>query len=322
MKNIIWIFVFSSLLIGCSTAKRPVSNNWSKKDSIKVLATIEMLKDIVQQVGGDRVEAISLIKGNLDPHSYQLVKGDDEKLARADIIFYNGLGLEHGPSLQSYLEKNSKAKNVGSFIHKNFPDQILFFKGQLDPHIWMDMSLWSKTVPYIVESLSEIDPVNAPIYQKNGEKLIESLLSTHEEIRQMLQEIDSEKRYLVTSHDAFNYFARVYLATDDERKTSTWQNRFIAPEGLAPESQISLLDIKFVISHLKKFNISVIFPESNVSKDSLRKIMQASQEMGLKIKIANDTLYADAMGDPGSDGDTYQKMLIHNASVIRNNLKN
>src|SRR5262249_26053191 len=105
-------------------------------------------------------------------------------------------------------------------------------------------------------------------------------------------------------------------ASDDERGDGSWEKRFQAPEGLAPDSQLSVTDIQKIIEHLARYHIHIIFPESNVSKDSIRKIVGAAREKGQEVEIANVSLYGDAMGHPGSDGDTYLKMIRHNADVI------
>jgi manganese/zinc/iron transport system substrate-binding protein len=263
-----------------------------------------------------------LIKGELDPHSYQLVKGDDEKLAFADLIFYNGLGLEHGPSLQHHLELSKKAVGLGNKIEASSPSLILQYRGQRDPHIWMDVSLWARTLPFIAEALSEKDPAHADYYRENAARLATELEKVHNEIRKDLQAVPDNQRYLVTSHDAFNYFTRAYLAADDEETQNDWQKRFAAPEGLAPDSQLSATDIQSTIDHLLRYHVHMLFPESNVSKDSIKKIVQAGREKGLNLKIATHFLYADAMGAPGSDGDTYIKMIQHNAKIIKENLMN
>jgi len=288
---------------------------------IKVLSTIAMIDDLVKQIGGDYVDCSTLIDSELDPHSYQLVKGDDERLALADLIFYNGLGLEHGPSLQRFLSQNAKSISLGNKLMGDYPHDLLRDQGQLDPHIWMDISLWAKTIPYIVETLAQKDPEHAETYRSNGEKLIANLLQTHQEIRQELQHIASSQRYLVTSHDAFNYFAKAYLADEGDNEQE-WRARIAAPEGLAPESQISVTDIQAIIDYLQYYHVRVLFPESNVSKDSIRKIVQAAKEKHLDVTIADVPLYADAMGKPGSSGDSYLNMIRHNARTIALYLKN
>lgn len=242
--------------------------------------------------------------------------GDDEKLAFADVIFFNGLGLEHGPSLQKYLAGDRKAIPLGNKILEQTPNLILYHEGQSDPHIWMDISLWERTLPHIVKGLAAQDPAHAAYYRANAEQLSQEMQAAHESTRTRLQQIPSEKRYLVTSHDAFNYFTRAYLATDAERKDGGWQERFAAPEGLAPDSQLSPTHIQQILDHVAKYHVHVLFPESNVSKDSIRKILQSGKEKGLDLVIANAALYGDAMGEPGSDGDTYLKMIGHNADTI------
>lgn len=325
MRLSFFFFTCAILIAACTSdsqhRQEEMERFRSKDGKVKVLSTIAMIGDLVKQIGGDHIDSLTLLRGDLDPHSYQLVKGDDEKLSYADIIFYNGLGLEHGPSLQHYLETSPKAIGLGNKLMSQNPETILRIQGQLDPHIWMDVSLWSQIIPFIVDALSAKDPEHAQDFEKNGQLLTEELLKTHEKIKSQLNQISPEKRYLVTSHDAFNYFARVYLATDDERQNKTWMNRFAAPEGLAPESQLSALSIQQIIDHLRKYKIQVIFPESNVSKDSIRKIVSSGKEKGLNITIATCCLYADAMGEPGSDADTYQKMVEHNAQWITQHLK-
>lgn len=315
--TIITLVLLQVTIPSCSSDRRASTAEWFKENGkIKILTTTAMIQDLVQRVGGDHVDVIALINGELDPHSYQLVKGDGEKISRADLIFANGLGLEHGPSLQHQLETNPKAVPLGNWIMAKEPEVIVLLNGQLDPHIWMDISLWKKTVPYIVEYLTIQDSSHAEEFKRNGASLMVEMDKAHQEIRNKMQEIPSKHRYLVSSHDAFNYFTRAYLADDQELMDNTWRDRFAAPEGLSPDSQLSAVHIQEIVDHLKKYQIRVIFPESNVSKDSLRKIAHAGSELGLQLTIAQTPLYADAMGAPGSDGDTYIKMIQHNAQAI------
>lgn len=325
LKKINYILLLSVLILfsACSSSvpqnqeRNKELQDWkSPNGKIKALSTIAMINDLVKQIGGSYVDTMTLIQGELDPHSYQLVKGDDEKLAYATLIFCNGLNLEHGPSLQHYLHHNEKVISLGDYLLQIDPKLILSDNNQLDPHIWMDVSLWMKTIPAIVEALSSKDPVHATYYQANGNKLMAEMQEVHAKIRKKMMAIPEKSRYLVTSHDAFNYFTKAYLASEEEQLDGTWKKRFAAPEGLAPESQLSTADITFIIEYLKKHGIHVLFPESNVSKDSIRKIVSAGKEKGLDVWIANVYLYADAMGPTGSDGDTYLKMILHNVNAI------
>lgn len=321
-KNCIFFCFFIVLLMAACSKRNHDFDDWMKSEGrVKVLSTTQMIGDIVKQIGKDHIDSLVLIKGELDPHSYQLVKGDDEKLARADLIFYNGLGLEHGPSLQHHLQNSPKAIPIGELIVKDNPSEVIYVGEKSDPHIWMDISLWAKAVPFIVQALSAQDPAHAHDYQANATALTAQMEAVHEEIKAIFQTVPENKKYLITSHDAFNYFTRAYLASNRERNTDQWHDRFAAPEGLAPESQLSTTDIINIINHAAKYQIHVLFPESNVSRDSIKKIMDAGNEKGLHLSISCCPLYGDAMGPPGSDGDTYLKMIKHNAVHIAKELK-
>lgn len=315
--KVLQLLLIAFLFLSCSARPRENVGVWFEENGkVKALSTTAMIGALVQRIGGDHVDNLTLVIGELDPHTYQLVKGDDEKLNFADLIFYNGLGLEHGPSLRYHLENNPRSLALGDAVQIKFPERILKVEGQVDPHIWMDISLWRETVPLILDALAKQDPVHAESYRQNAAALLKELDSAHASVRATLQAIPDEKRYLVTSHDAFNYFSRAYLATDAEVKENRWQSRFEAPEGLAPESQLSVSDIQVLVRHLEKYRIHVLFPESNVSKDSIRKIVSAGNEKGLNLRIASKPIYGDAMGEKGSGADTYPGMIETNAKTI------
>ena len=128
----------------------------------------------------------------------------------------------------------------------------------------------------------------------------------------MLHKVPAEKRYLVTSHDAFQYFTKSYLAEPGE---IDWHDRFAAPEGLAPEGQLNPRDIQKIIDYLRVRKISVLFPESNVSRDSIRKIASAGRELGLEIRVCSEPLYGDSMSGLG-----YLEMMQRNAETIAKHL--
>lgn len=309
------------ILSGCSSEqhqkKQAQFEQWIQNNGkIKVLSTTAMIDDLVRQIGGEHVDTTVLIQGELDPHSYQLVKGDDEKLGFAQLIFYNGLGLEHGPSLHAYLHNNPKAIALGDLIDGEQSGRVIDVQGQQDPHIWMDISLWAKSIPFIVQALSRQDPAHQADFQSNGQTLQQEMEKVHQQVKSIMHQVPSHRRYLVTSHDAFNYFARAYLSEEGEEASNEWEKRFAAPEGLAPESQLSVTNIKDIIEHLNRYQVHLIFPESNVSRDSIRKIVQAGQEQGLDVQIACCPLYGDAMGQPGTEGDTYLKMIVYNAQTL------
>ncbi|MDB6081067.1 MAG: putative periplasmic solute binding family protein [Chlamydiia bacterium] len=317
------VLVISS---SCSKEERMARDDglrqWmSENGKKKILCTTGMVRDIVQKVGGEYIETYTLIQGEHDPHSYQLVKGDDEKFLRADVIFYSGLGLEHGPNLNHFLEKNSKAYSLGDFILNKTPDKIIYMDTTIDPHVWMDVSLWSTCVPFIVKTLCMLAPEHKDEIKKNGDDLMRDLKCVHEDVLKILHTIPPKKRYLVTTHDAFNYFTKTYLADTVEVENGNWRNHCQAPEGLAPDSQLSTVDIHRLIDHIIAYNIFTIFAESNVSQDSIKKLVDAAEQKGHHVCIAKKPLFADSMGPKGSTADTYEKMIQYDAQTIANELK-
>lgn len=314
IKNIFSIGLVAILSIGCSQKNSSNRlNNWmGDNGKIKILSTTGQIGDLVSSIGGERVDAITLITGELDPHSYELVKGDGEKLARADVVFYNGLGLEHGASLSTQLRSSSNAIAVGEKVKFGHPEKILYKEGVLDPHIWMDISLWEKAVPHILEKLIELDPEGEAYYKERAFELIQELEKTHLYVKNLLFRVPSDKRYLVTSHDAFRYFTKEYLADPGD---SNWSERFAAPEGLAPDGQLSPADIQNIIGFLRLHQITTLFPESNVSRDSVIKIVTAGNELGLHLKLCRKPLYGDSLC-----GLSYMEMMRRNAEVISEHL--
>lgn len=322
MNSRFFTFCFSLFCMflfgGCAGPSTPsVMDVWGLQNGkLKVLSTTAMIDDIVGQIGKDRIDHMPLITGEIDPHSYELVKGDDEKLTLATVIFYNGLGLEHGASLRYQIEHHPNALGVGNVLLEKAPELILHSNKEIDPHIWMDISLWSRIIDPIVETLSRADPEAKEFFHSNGDRLRKKMEEEHQTIYSALQEIPQEKRFLVTSHDAFNYFTRAYLTSPDETRREEWQKRCDAPEGLAPDGQLSAADIQKVIDYLIGYQIQVVFPESNVSRDSLKKIVQVCAQKGLAVKISREALYGDAMGPQDSDVDSYLKMIRHDADVL------
>jgi len=305
------------IYLGCST-DGDSTPYMSANGKIKVISTTAMIDDLVGMVGGEEIDHISLIQGNIDPHSYELVKGDGEKLMRADLLFFNGLGLELGASLKNQLEKHPRAIALGDLIYEKNPSSFIFVNGQIDPHIWMDIALFSEMIAPIVQALEERDPSHAELFRERGDKLKEKMLSKDRELFAQMQKVPPEKRFLVTSHDAFHYFVKKYLAKPGEVE---WEERLIAPEGLAPDGQMSTIDIKKVVDFLHKKKILVIFSEVNISQNALKKIVAICRERGLNVTIADLPLFGDTMGAKGKGARSHLDMVEHNIRTLIKNLE-
>ena len=318
-KPLLLILFLLPLLSGCSVEKNQASS-LQKEEQKTVLCTIYMISDLVQSIAKDKVQVETLIRKELDPHSYELVKGDDEKLSSASLIFYNGLGLEHSPNIYEHLKGHPKSYALGNYIQNHSPESILYTDHQLDPHIWMDVSIWKKAVPLIVQELSNLIPEQADFFHQNGSELQKKMDNAHLYISNLMQKIPPERRYLITCHDAFYYFAKQYLSQDEERGTNSWRMRFIAPEGLAPDCQLSTTDIKRVIEFMRDHKVKTIFPEYNVNLDSIYKIKEASLKLGYPVSIAENALFGDTLSQNDSGKTHYLDMIIYNAETIYEHL--
>ena len=308
------ISLFCFLFAGCSSLEKTPS--FALKGRIKVLSTTAMIDDVVAKVGGKRVENSVLIIGEIDPHSYELVKGDDEKISEASLVFFSGLNLEHGASLRYKIASHPHSISLGEFLLKNYPNEILFEHDQPDPHVWMDVSLWSYTIEPILMALIVADPEGKEYYEERARIAFEEMIQFHQKLRKSLQEIPENRRYLVTSHDAFTYFTRAYLATDEELLLKNWRDRFAAPEGFSPDGQLGTGDLQKIVDYIVKHQIHVVFPESNVSPDSLKKIVFACKEKGLMIRCSSEALYGDSMGPVGTASGSYLGMMNHDGMVL------
>lgn len=317
LKKIFSSFVVISLFLFSSCSS---SSPKQEQKKLKVLCTTQMVADAVAQVAKDQLEIDILIQGEVDPHSYQLVKGDADRIQEAAIIFSNGLNLEHGHSLKQALSAHPNCVSLGDLVYEKHPEKILKVDGELDPHIWMDIDIWVEILDPIAASLIQVMPEQKEFFAGNVKAVKQKWYALDQEILSKMQSISPVKRYLVTSHDAFNYYSRRYLATEEERKDHSWTKRFKAPEGLSPDGQIGPYDIKKILDHLSQYKIAVVFPESNVSLDSLKKIISVAQSQGVKVVFAKEALFGDSMTGDQVSVASYEEMMLHNSDVIANYL--
>ena len=316
-----WACVLSLILGSASSdekARAARTDQWMEaSDKVKILTTTAMIQQLVDMVGQERVDCLSLITGAIDPHRYELVKGDREKIDRADAIICNGSGLECGASLRAALEKEQEVLFLGEAIFSQHPDQAVWIEGVIDPHIWMDAELFSLGVDPIVALLTRKDPAGAAVYRRQGDEAQAALKAFSRRMSEKMKRVPQEKRFLITSHDAFNYFTRKYLAEPGEKE---WAQRTLAPEGLVPEGQLSVLDLQRVCDFLCSHQLGVVFSESNMSQSALKKVIAICHEQGLEVKLADAPLYGDAMGDSGEESGAYFRMVEHNVDTLVSHL--
>jgi manganese/zinc/iron transport system substrate-binding protein len=299
-----------------------ISKNEQQPPKLFILTTTKMIQSFVEAIGQHRISSQSLIKEDLDPHSYQLKKGDKDLFDQADLVFYHGLGFEQQGSLVSLLTSDNKSIAVTKTIQKNCPQKILFQqKNQIDPHFWLDLSLWENIIDPITEKLIEKDPSSKTFYQMNATLLKQACRNLHEDLRKTCKSIPSQKRYLATSHDGFRYFARAYLAEEEEVRSNAWEKRVFSLEGFIPEVQVSLQEMKKFLQNIMQQKIFVVFPESNMNPEVLQKVVWAANKKNYPLHMAKEALYGDSVGKT-SEENPYFFMLKHNRDVIVKFLKN
>ena len=275
-------------------------------DKKSVVVTTSFLQDMVTQIAGDTVDVQLIIPAGEDPHLYVAKPEDYTKLSSADLILYHGLHFE-GKMVEA-LEK------AGESVSRDFPkDKIgtMDEDGEVitDPHFWFDIDLYKKAVEAAGESL---DPEYKEKYEENKTKYLDELTKLDEYVKENISSIPKESRYLITPHDAFNYFSRAY---DIEVK---------APQGVSTESEVANQDIQETIDFIVEHKIKAIFAESTTDPARMEKLKEGAMAKGHDVKIVSgegNELFSDSLAPKGQDGDTYVDMYKHNVKLITDNLK-
>jgi len=275
---------------------------------IRVVTTVGMITDIVENIGGDRVEVTGLMGPGIDPHLYKASEGDVATLAAADIIFYNGLHLEAQMSrVFERIESKIKTVAVSADIDRSLLLTPPEFSGAYDPHIWFDVTLWMKAAEKVRDSLMDLDPQHASIYQANAERYLADLQELHAYVQSQADRVPPEKRVLITAHDAFNYFGRAY----------GFEVRGL--QGISTATEASTADVQDLARFIASREIPAIFVESSVPQRTIEAVQAAVQAQGFDVKIGGQ-LFSDAMGNPDSSEGTYAGMVRHNIDTIVNAL--
>ena len=272
---------------------------------IEVTTTTTQITDMVESVGGDEVEVEALMGPGVDPHTYQASQSDTEALTETDAIFYNGLFLEG--QLTELLEQAGQ-QNPAVRVTDAIPEEEFLassdYDGQNDPHVWFDPELWAMTVDPVVEQLSELKPASAEQFERNGEEYEREIMSAHEYAEEKLTEVPEEKRVLVTAHDAFGYFGEAY----------GYEVRGL--QGISTEDEAGTGDVQELADELVEDEIPAIFVESSVPRRNVEAVQAAARDQGWEVRVPEQELYADAMGEPGTEAGTYAGMLRANADTI------
>jgi len=265
-----------------------------------VVATHSVLGDLTRQVTGDLATVVVMVGPDGDVHTFEPTPADGVTLASADIIFENGLGLEHWLD-RLYAASGSKAKRV--VVSTGITPRTLDVDGRKeeDPHIWHDVSYAMHMVEMVCDSMVQLDPVHAAEYRANATKSLDSLKKLDAWVFLRVSELPRDQRRLVTSHDTFGYFSQRYgfdLVGDALGSVST------------EVSDPSAARIAELVEKVKASGVKCIFSETTHNPKLMQRI---ADEAGVKVV---STLYTDALGKPGTPGDTYEKMIRYNVDTM------
>jgi zinc/manganese transport system substrate-binding protein len=268
---------------------------------VKAVASFSILADMVKQVGGDRVEVITLVGPDGDAHVYEPTPADAKDLASANILFTNGLGFE---GWMDRLEKSSGFKGkvvVASTSVK--PRTMVEEEGGkketiTDPHAWQSLANGKLYVANIRDGLIAVDPEGKATYEANANTYLDAIAKEETDVKAALAALPKERRKIITSHDAFGYFGAAYGL------------EVIAPEGVSTESEASAQDVAKIIRQIKSEHIPAVFME-NITDHRL--LDQIARETDAKI---GGELYTDALSGPDGPAPTYLDMFRHNVGAL------
>jgi zinc/manganese transport system substrate-binding protein len=303
-RNVI-TFIALCLLAALSPAhaQGPAEQPAKLPVKLPVVATFSILADLARDVGGGRVEVISLVGPNGDPHVYQPSPEDAKNLNAARLILVNGLGLE---GWLDRLIKASGAKAPIIVATKGIAPRKMEEDGKigLDPHAWQSIPNAEIYVANIRDALIAVDPAGADAYRANAAACLATLADLDKEVRAALAKIPAQRREIITTHDAFGYFGEAY------------DFKFIAPEGVSTETEASARDVAKIIRQIKAEKIPAVFLE-NVTDPRMAK--RIAEESGATIGGA---LYSDALSPPDGPAANYVDMMRNNIKQLTAALAN
>ncbi len=300
IKQLSLIIILLLLLAACGGATTESASD----GKITAVSTIGMVTDIVENIGGDHVNAIGLMGPGTDPHLYVASAGDVTKLSDADVIFYNGLFLES--QMEEVLEQLSENKTVVPITKGLDTAQLLAspdYDDEFDPHVWFYVPFWQEAAIQVRDTLIEIDPDNQADYEANADAYLEELDALHAYVEEQTARVPDAQRVLVTAHDAFSYFGHFYGFD------------VLGLQGISTESEASTDDVQNLADFIVENQIPAIFIESSVPVRTIEAVQAAVQDQGFDVEIGGE-LFSDAMGDTGSSAGTYQGMVRHNVDTI------
>ena len=266
---------------------------------LEVVASFSIIGDFVKNVGGDRVDVTTLVGPNGDVHVYTPTPADAKKIADAKLVIINGFGLEGW--LPRLIQASGSKAPIITATKGITP---LHLGSDADPHAWQSVANAKVYVANIRDALAAADPADAEVFLANARRYQAELDALEAEVRAAVEKIPPARRKVISTHNAFGYFAAAYGV------------EFVAPEGVSTETEPSARDVGAIVRQIKSAKIPAVFLE-NISDPRL--VRQIAAETGAKV---GGTLFSDALTDEKGVCPTYIAMVRHNIKALTSALGN
>ena len=266
----------------------------------KVVATFSIVADFAHNVGGDRIDLVTLVGPDGDAHVYSPTPADARRIADAKVVVMNGLGFE------GWMGRLVKSSGTRALTVEAARGVQTIKTGEphagghghahpgTDPHAWQSVANAKVYVANIRDALVKADPGGKEAYEANARDYLARLDALEAEVRAAVARIPVGRRKVIMGHEAFGYFEAAYGLD------------FIAPQGVSTEAEASARDVARIIQQIRRDKIAAVFLE-NVSDPRL--IERIAKETGAKV---GDKLYSDALSAPDGPAGTYIDMMRHN----------
>lgn len=271
----------------------------------KVVCTTTILADLARQVGGGRVEVVSLIRPGADPHTYQPTPDDVRVIADARLVVVNGLGYEGwldqlitaaGVPRERVVTASSGIDPMTAGAHKHAEGHE--HEGEQDPHAWHDAKNGMRYVTNLRDAFATVDAAGTADFAAWAELYQAQLRVIDAWVKKQIASLPAERRVLVTSHDAMAYFARAYGL------------EVVPVEGITTGQEPDPARFAKLITLLRTRGVPAVFIESSANPKVVERL---GTEAGARL---GGTLLADSLDLPGRLGDSYLGMFAHNARTI------
>ena len=265
---------------------------------LRVVASFSILADMLRNVGGSDVDVAALVGPDADAHVFEPRPADARRLAEADLVAVNGLGFE------GWIERLVAASGYrGRVVVASEGITPRRVGTVADPHAWQDLGHARRYVLNLRDALVRARPAQAVAFQARAARYLEQIADLDAEVRRSLDGVPKERRRVITSHDAFGYFAIAYGV------------EFLAARGRNTGSEPSAADVARLIDQIRAQRVGAILVENITDPRLLERIAREAKA------TLGGRLYSDALSAPGTEADTYLKLFAHNAGMIARTLK-